>query len=189
LLGNLVGGAVVGAAGIAWLVLSGTWGPFWDVVTTWNPEYTKLARREFPMRVDQELFWFPPWSLFLIPTVPLAVLSVIDAVPWAARADRGPGRVGRLLPGWLWDGDAGPDARFTRAVIAVLYLVWAFQAFVIQRGFMYAHTPETLLMLGLWAAHRWALSAFVLLWIALTSLLWLVADARPALPELLSTVA
>lgn len=189
LLGNVAGGLVVGLAGVAWLVASGTWDHFWVVMCQWNPEYTKLAGQEFHLRVAQQLHWFPPWSLWLVPTVPLAVLSVIDAVPWSRRVEPGPGPVGRLLPGWLWDRDAGPDARFARAVLGGLYLVWVLQAFFIQRGFIYVHTAETLLMLGLWAAHRWAMPPLVLLWIALTSIVWLVADASPAFRERLLTVA
>jgi hypothetical protein len=185
LVGNLLGGAAVGAAGVFWLIKSGTWEHFLDVMRRWNPEYTQLAVREFPLRVRQQLHWFPPWSLFLLPTVPLAILSLIDARSTGSE----PGPVGRWLPGWLWDGGAGPEARFTRGVLAGLYLVWAFQAFFIQRGFMYAHMPETLLMLGLWAAHRWALPALVLLWIAATSVVWLAADANPVFRDRLLTVA
>jgi hypothetical protein len=64
-----------------------------------------------------------------------------------------------------------------------LYLVWAAQAFLIQRGFQYAHVPETLLMLGLWAAHRWAWVPVVLVWLALTSTTWMIAEHSPALRD------
>jgi hypothetical protein len=180
LLGNIAGGLAVGLAGVAWLVWSGAWPYFREMLTVWAPEYNAKAREEFDMRIYQELHWFPPWSLWLIPTVPLAVLSILDAVPWAGRpagdAAARPGPVGRLLPGWLWDRGAGPDARFARAALAALYLVWAVQSFVIQRGFVYAHMTELFLMLGLWAAHRYALPAVILLWLILTSGLWLVGD-------------
>src|SRR5262249_42250100 len=112
--------------------------------------------------------------------IPLAVLSVIDAVPWRKRTDTTPGPVGRLLPAWLWDRQAGPDARFTRGLIGWLYLVWVLQAFVLQRGLIYVHLPETLLMLALWAAPRGPSAALPLLWIPLTSATWLVADRGPA---------
>ncbi|HEV3438707.1 MAG TPA: hypothetical protein VG122_15185 [Gemmata sp.] len=192
LVGNLTGGFAIGLCGIAWLIGSDTWPHFWRVVSVWNPEYTKLARREFPFRVEQELHWFPPWSLWLIPTVPLALLSIVDAVPWAGRHSGDPmrpGPVGRLLPCWLWDREAGWNARFVRGVLAGLYLVWAMQGFVIQRGFTYVHMPETLLMLGLWAAHRWAMPLIPLLWMAATSMLWLLADASPWFREELLTIA
>ncbi|HEV3385410.1 MAG TPA: hypothetical protein VG097_11395, partial [Gemmata sp.] len=192
LLGNLTGGIAIGICGLAWLIGSGTWPHFWSVVTVWNPEYTKLASREFSLRVEQELHWFPPWSLWLIPTVPLALLSIIDAAPWSGY--RGgdptrPGPVGRLLPSWLWDREAGRDARFVRGLLGGLYLVWAIQAFCIQRGFMYVHMPETLLMFGVWAAHRWAMPVIPLLWMLLTSCLWLYADANSRFREELLTIA
>src|SRR4029453_19624371 len=103
LLVNLGGGLGVGAAGITALVASGSLPAFWEVMTVWAPEYAALARSELDMRYDQELHWFPPWSLLLIPSVVLAVLSIIDAAPWIGRppAD-GPGPIGRLLPCWAW---------------------------------------------------------------------------------------
>lgn len=177
LLGNLAGGIVVGAAGVAALVASGSWPAFWEVMTVWAPEYASLARRELHMRFDQELHWFPPWSLLIIPTVVLAVFSIVDAAPWVSRpVGTRPGPVGRLLPGWLWDRTAPSPARFARAALAALYLVWAAQSFLIQRGFMYVHLAEVLFMFGLWAAHRWSLPAAVILWILLTSTLWVIGD-------------
>jgi hypothetical protein len=175
LLGNLAGGLVVGAAGISALVASGSWPAFWEVMTVWAPEYASLAQRELYMRYDQELHWFPPWSLLIIPTVVLAVLSIVDAVPWIG-SPAGDGPIGRRLPPWLWDREAGAQARFARAALAALYLTWAAQSFLIQRGFMYVHMAEVLLMFGLWAAHRWSMPAAVILYVALTSTLWVIGD-------------
>ena len=141
------------------MVATGAWGPFLEVFLNWNPYYMQLANEEFAGRMELALHWFPPWSLGLVLTVPLALLSVLDAAPWRARAraateESGP--VGRQLPRWLWDGHAGPDARCARGVLGALYLAWAAQALFVQRQFLYVHVPETLLMFGLWAAHRWA---------------------------------
>lgn len=190
LAGNVVGGLVVGLAGIGWLVASGAWPEFWAVVTEWAPEYNAMARREFDDRWHRELFWFPPWSLWLIPTLPLALLSIVDAVPWRGRVTReGPGPVGRFLPSWLWDRNASAQARFARGTLAALWFVWAVQSFVVQRGFAYVHLSELFLMFALWASHRWAMPAFTLLWVTLTSGAWLVADYNPALRERLQSVA
>jgi hypothetical protein len=41
-------------------------------------------------------------------------------------------------------------------VLAAVFLGWAAMALFLQRGFHYAHIPETLLMLALFAANRWA---------------------------------
>lgn len=180
LLGNLAGGLAVGAAGVLWLVGSGAWGPFLDVFTVWNPLYMRLTANEIGWRVEQELFWFPPWSLGLVLTVPLAAASVLDMAPWAKGDAAALGPVGRRLPGWLWDRTAGPAARFARGALGGLYLVWAVQAFLVQRGFQYAHVPETLLMFALWAAHRWGWVVPGVLWLAVGSAVWLATGATPA---------
>jgi hypothetical protein len=186
LLGNLLGGLVVGVPGVVWLATSGCWESFLDVFLHWNPMYMKLTQHELEFRVGMELYWFPPWSLGLVVTVPLALLSVLDAAPWSSRraatVPARPGPIGSCLPG-LWDRGTGADGRFARGVLGGLYLVWAAQAFVLQRGFYYAHVPETLLMIGLWAAHRWAWAPSVLLWLALAGGAWLVADHSSAVKE------
>ncbi|QJW97239.1 hypothetical protein [Frigoriglobus tundricola] len=178
LLGNLSAGLLVGAAGVVWLIGSGAWGAFLEVFLEWNPRYTRLVRKELYSREREELFWFPPWSLGLVLTVPLALLSVLDMAPWASRAGTRTGWLERWAPRLLWD-KAGADARFVRGALGALYLVWAFQAFLFQRGYQYVHVPETLLMLGIWAAHRWAWAGTVVLWLALSTGLWAVADHVP----------
>lgn len=188
-LGNLAGGIAIGLVGLGVLLVSGGLTELYEVLTVWAPEYSAMAQRELEMRYKQELHWFPPWSLWLIPTVPLAVLTIVDGAPWRSRPDGRPGPIGRFLPRFLWDREAGPDARFARAALAALYLVWAAQSFYVQRGFMYAHMAELFLMFGLWAAHRWAMPAVVILWLALTSTAWLVGDAVPAVRSRLLEIA
>jgi hypothetical protein len=184
-LGNLLGGLAAGAPGVVWLVASGAWNPFLDVFLNWNTGYMRNVRGEIDDRLELELHWFPPWSLGLLLTVPLALLSVLDAAPWSSRraavAPPRPGPVGYRLPGVLWDKRADGDARFVRGTFAGLYLVWVAQALFLQRGYMYAHVPETLLMFGLWAMHRWAWVPVVVLWVGVTSGLWAAADLSPAL--------
>ncbi|MBN9120776.1 MAG: hypothetical protein J0I06_16775 [Planctomycetes bacterium] len=182
LLGNLLGGLAVGLPGVLWMIASDAWEPFVEVFTKWNPLYMKLAQHEFHWRVEQELHWFPPWSLWLVVTAPLALLSVLDMAPWQSReraASQPTGWLGRWLPRHLWDKRAGADARFVRGALGGLYLVWAAQAFVVQRGFQYAHVPETLLMLAVWATHRWAWVPVVFVWLTATSAVWVVADFSP----------
>ncbi len=184
LLGNILGGLLVGAAGVVWLFASGTWEPFVDVFTNWNPGYLGLMWSELEQRTDQQLHWFPPWSLGLLLTVPLALVSALDMAPWSgreaatARPDRA-GFVGHWLPRFLWDKQASADARFARGVLGGFYLAWTAQAFFLQRGFEYAHAPETLLMLGVWASHRWAWGVVVLLWLAATTSTWSLAETDP----------
>lgn len=183
LLGNLAGGLAVGIPGLAWLYFSGTWNAFLDVFLNWNPQYMTLANSEFDDRLEEELFWFPPWSLGLIVTVPLAVLAVLDMAPWRSRVSEAgsPGWLGRRLTRFLWEKSAGGEARFARGVLAGVYLIWTAQAFFLQRAFFYVHIPETLLMLGLWASFRWAWTPLALAALAITSGLWMVAE-----PQLMS---
>ncbi len=184
-LGNLGGGGIVGLAGIAGLVASGTWAAFIDVFTRWNPKYLELVWLEFDDRVAQQLFWFPPWSLGLVLTVPLAIASVIDAAPWRSReaAAAAPGPLGAWLPRWLWDTGASAECRWVRGIVAGLYLVWITQAFFLQRGFQYVHVVETLLMFALWAAHGWAWVLIGWVWLVFTSSVWLIADYQAAVRE------
>ena len=193
LLGNVLGGVAVGIPGILWLIQTGAWGPFLEVFTHWNPKYLEVAQLELEDRSKLEPFWFPPWSLGLFVTVPLAFLSVIDAAPWSSRRDAAnparPGPVGRWLPWWLWDQFADADSRFVRGVTGALYLVWVAQSFYIQRGFQYVHVAETLLMLGIWASHRWAWVPVALLYLGATSGLWVAADYNPGLREELEGIS
>ena len=186
-LGNLAGGLAIGAAGVALLFATGAWGPLVDVFTNWNPGYLDLVLFELDDREKQELYWFPPWSLGLIVTVPLALVSLVDMAPWASRAAataRQHGPVGRWLPRHLWDKQVGADARFARGVLGGLYLAWVAQAFYLQRGFEYAHAPEVLLMLGVWASHRWAWAVVMLLWVAVAAGAWNVEGTRAELEAL-----
>jgi len=178
LLGNLCAGFLVGAAGVVWLVGSGAWESFLEVFLEWNPRYTRLVRKELYLREREELYWFPPWSLGLVLTVPLALLSILDMAPWASRTGTVRGWLERWAPRLLWD-KAGPDVRFVRGTLGALYLVWAAQALVLQRGYQYVHVPETLLMFGIWATHRWAWSGLAVLWLVLSTGLWVVADSVP----------
>lgn len=178
-LGNVCGGLLIGVLGLGLLFATGAWKPFLDVFTNWNPGYLDLVRIELKSRTKQELFWFPPWSLGIIVTVPLAFISMVDMAPWAGRGranSREHGPLSRWLPRLLWDKTANADARFARGLLGGLYLVWTLQSFFLQRGFEYAHVPETLLMLAVWASHRWAWTLLMLLYLTTTSSLWFLAE-------------
>lgn len=160
--GAVVGGAAVGAAGVAWLVGSGAWPYFWDVFTEWNTSYLGRVFGELPDRVGCQLGYFPPWSLLTLAAVPLAVLNVLDARPWRAHPEPGDWP-GRRPPGWLYTPAAGADARLARGVLAAVYLAWALTAFLLQKRYHYVHVPDTLLMMAVFAANRWAVAFPVLL--------------------------
>jgi len=172
LLGNVAGGLLVGAAGIAYLVASGTWPHFVEVFTVWNTGYTAATWDELPHRLPLQLHYFPPWSYLQLFSVPVAVLCVLDARPG--------GPVGRRLPAWLWDAGADDVARFARLALAAVYLGWTAQALVLQREFHYVHVPETLMLLFVLASQRWAAGFLGLAWLAVTGALVLLGSALPS---------
>jgi len=185
LAGNLAAGIALGLAGIGLLVASGTWPHFWIVMTEWNRHYADLVYGELGFRFRHELGWFPPWSLLLVPSLLLALLTLIDgrvfSARWLPAGERGP--MGReISPRWF---DPAPDdpARFARAVLAWVYVVWAFESLVFQRAFEYVHVVETLMMMALWASHRWCLPAFALGWIASLNLMLRLGDDFPGIGD------
>jgi len=114
----------------------------------------------FPTGGEVQLAYFPPWSLFFLAAVPLALLNLFDAhLGSAGGSDHARPRpiVGRL-PGWLYHQPADDGQRFARGVLATVYLAWAGTALVLQKQYHYVHVPETLLMLALFAANRWAIA-------------------------------
>jgi hypothetical protein len=68
-------------------------------------------------------------------------------------------------------------------LLAAIYLAWVCMALFLQREFDYAHVPEVLLMIGLYAANRWPFAFFMILWQILTSAFLLVAVDSPELPQ------
>lgn len=173
LAGCVAGGLVVGAAGVGWLVGTGTWPHFVDVFETWNPYYLRLTVRELDARLANEFGYFPVWSWVVAGAVPLAAVAVADGLFARAAGDRGP--VGRVLPGWVFASAATPDARFRRAVLAVVFLGWAGQAAVCQQAYHYVHVPEVFLALAVLASMRWATPALVIAWFAGVSAVYVAA--------------
>jgi len=124
------GGVVAGLAGLGWLISTGAWPHFLDIWTRWNADYFAIVRRELPFRVMMQLQYFPPYSVCALFAVPLAI--------WNLR-------------------QASEDAQtISRKMLAAVYLAWLFTALLLQRPYHYVHIPETLLMLAVFAANRWA---------------------------------
>lgn len=177
LLGNLTAGSLLGATGVGYLWLTGTWPHFVEVMTVWNVGYMEATFDTLDWRLDNSLGWFPPWSFLLPTTVLMAVVSLLDARVWSGRfrpPDAG-GLFAGVIPGWLWYRGGTDPERYTRAVLGGVYLVWAAQSLFLQRAFEYAHAVEVMLMLAVWAAHRWNLAALVFAWLVVVELAWAVA--------------
>ncbi|CAN5435202.1 hypothetical protein BH11PLA2_BH11PLA2_25560 [soil metagenome] len=138
LCGQFLGGLLVGVAGLAWLIVTGTLLPFLEVFTTWNNGYLLAVWSETPAMAARFLTMFPPWSLLHLVGVPLAIRDL------RRRHDN--------------------DEAFFQSVLATLYLAFLFQACALQRNFDYVHIPETLLLFAVLAAHRsWLLPIAVLI--------------------------
>jgi hypothetical protein len=136
--GLLAGGLTAGAAGVAWLVWSGAWPAFVDILLGWNREYVADSytgeRLELLAGVMVRFF---PWSLVHLIAVPMALEQL-----WLAF--RGAGILPASSPGRQ---DACPTA-----LPAALYLGWLIQGVWFQQVFDYIHAPAILLGLALVAA-------------------------------------
>lgn len=176
LLGNLTSGSLLGAAGVAHLMRTGTWPHFVEVMTVWNVGYMEATFGTLRWRVGNCLGWFPPWSFLLPPTALLSVVGLLDARPWSARWGEPDGGVPlhARLPGRVWAGGTDRE-RYTRAVLGGVYLVWAAQSLFLQRAYVYAHAAEVMLSLAVWASFRWNVPALVFAWLVVVQLAWVVA--------------
>jgi hypothetical protein len=175
-LGNIVGGGAMGAAGVGYMVATGTWPHFLNVMTVWNVGYMEGTLAGLHQRTGTWLVWIPPWSFLLPATVVLALIGLIDARVWSGRF-RDPARGGLFHPiafRGVWHKGGNDQERFTRGVLGAVYIVWVCQSLFLQRAFMYAHAVEVLIGLAVWAAYRWNVSAFVFAWLAALSVLWAV---------------
>ena len=72
----LTGGLLAGAAGTAWLVRSGTWGPMWDVLLNWNGEYYRWSWANLWYKVKLVTAYFPPFSLLNLVAIPVAIFAL-----------------------------------------------------------------------------------------------------------------
>jgi hypothetical protein len=92
--GVLAGGLLAGGLGLAWLLASGAWHDFLDVMVHWNPEYAARHVR-WPVRLGLVLGRFPPWGFLHVLAVPVA-LSLL----WRPRL----ALLAAFYLGWLGQG-------------------------------------------------------------------------------------
>jgi hypothetical protein len=123
----LLGGLTAGAAGIAWLWVSGTWPDFVDVVFGWNREYVvnRMVAIDLPTLLLGFLVRLFPWVLVHLAAVPLALVQIRRLFT-------------RSAAGLLAEA-AGP------ALLSAVYLGWLLQAVCLQQLFDYVHAPAVLL--------------------------------------------
>lgn len=126
LTGILCGGAIIGAAGSAWLITSGVWPHFWEMALEWNPTYFANGRSRWTLSQYVSLSRdLAPWCFVHVVAVPVSIRVIWNALSKA-----------RAIP---------VDARPLTSLLAALYLGWLFQAHFLQHPFHYAHTPGIIL--------------------------------------------
>lgn len=127
----LLGGSLAGAGGIAWLVATGAWPSFWEIMWIWNREYASHSFNDYaaPLVILGILIRFFPWSLLPLFAIPIACRE------WRrAEASSGSDRIKRLL-------------------LSALYLGWFLQVVAFQNLFDYVYAPLGFLTLIVLCRH------------------------------------
>jgi len=151
LAGLVLGGLIVGAIGIMWLVRTGAWPYFWDTLTVLNPTYVAGVRREWKLSFFLGMCGrFLPWVLLYLPIIPLTLT-------WLNQSLRNASQVKGDRP-----TECTNDER--RALWSALFLGWMLQAMFLQILFDYVHVPCLILAIALFAMWYAKQPAAVLRW-------------------------
>jgi hypothetical protein len=118
------GGIFVGAIGSFWLIQTGAWDHFWEMLLDWNPEYVKRGRERMTagMLIGR---WqaMAPWSWAHLPAVITAVVALSKV--------------------------RTPEVNRQRVLLSAMYLGWMVQVLLLQFPFAYVHVPGIVLAIGL----------------------------------------
>lgn len=175
--GCLLAGGLIGAAGVWYMVASGTWAAFAEVMTVWNVGY--LSTTLETMHTRWTVFtWFPPWNFLAPLAVAFALFGMLDARVWAGRF-RPPELGGWLRPisfRGIWYKDGTDEQRYARAGLGAVYALWLLQAIVLQRPYEYIHAAEVMIGLAVWAAFRWNAAALIAGWLFVVQVCWVFAE-------------
>lgn len=121
----LAGGVVAGAAGVVWLVVSGAWPSFVELVIVWNREYVAhdMTEGEYGLCLAGLLYRLFPWIVVHFVAVPVALGGILRR---------------RAAPETLLGG---------------FYLGWLLQSVLLQHLFDYVHVPP--IFLGITVVAAW----------------------------------
>jgi hypothetical protein len=125
----LAGGAAAGGVGVGWLVASGAWPYFAQMMFDWSRDY---------LAPDRFYRGTPRWEIcifFALRNQPWC-LAYLTAIPYAIS---------------LLAQPRGTEASFARSLLSALFLGWLLQAVMLQHCLDYVHTPALLLALTLTA--------------------------------------
>ena len=126
----VIGGLLIGVAGIAWMMYDGCWPYFWDQLTHWNSDYFQAGRSRWTLeRFVAHAGRFQPWIWLHSVAIGIILCQLVSY------------RRGR-------SGERNDDVR--RADVAgdllcSLYIGWIFQAFFLQQLFDYIHVAGLIL--------------------------------------------
>ncbi len=174
--GTLLSGGLIGAAGVWYLVASGTWVAFTEVMTVWNVGYLDFTLSQMHARWGF-FTWFPPWNFLAPLAVVYALFGVIDARLWAARfrpTEQG-GLLHRIAFRGVWFTGGMDEQRYARACLGAIYILWVLQGIILQRAYMYVHVTEVMIGLAVWAGFRWNAAALVFGWLFVVQACWVIA--------------
>ncbi len=170
-LGLIVGGAIAGGAGCGWLITSGSWPHFWDMMLHWSGEY-RSSGNALRLRIITNIAWYVfycPWSLLTFIALPLAVGLGRKSFQEAGDEPARPRLAGGLLLG-------------------VLYFAWLLQASLIQLSHEYVLAVTPLMAIPLLCCwDRIAVPSLLLRWAMVGFFAWALAVHPLAKPRALAT--
>jgi hypothetical protein len=129
----ILGGALAALPGIGWLLATGAWEHFWEMMLDWNPEYLAAGRAR--MSVDRWIMMsrrFAPWHWIHAVAVPVGIAAVIL---------------------FRKNGNNAPTRR--QMLLSVCYLGWLVQSLALQHALDYIHVPAIILGLAVVCGHPW----------------------------------
>lgn len=126
--GILAGGVAAGLPGVIWLVWSGSWRPFWNIMLHWNPEYYANSIPAIVRPIDTLFARHEPWNLLHFVAVSIGVCALWKCVSQERNTD----------------GHVRAAAQ-SRGLFSAFYIGWALQAFVLQNFAEYLFVPPVML--------------------------------------------
>lgn len=127
----IFGGMLAGAVGIGWLIVTGAWPTFWEIMWVWNRQYVthNFGDNQGTLLALGFFVRFFPWILLPVLAIPLACRNLKDS--------------GNPLEG---ENSTNVEA-VDRTLLAALYLGWIVQVVAFQHLFDYVYVPIIFLTL------------------------------------------